>query len=74
MKKGQIQGSICFKLVLGLLVLGPLSKVALKHEYFVISKDDVISYEDGLKRVSFKHNNVGCFQIVIGKYIIFVKK
>ncbi len=29
MKKGPIQGSICFKLVPGLLVLGPLSKVAL---------------------------------------------
>jgi hypothetical protein len=29
----------CFKLVLGLLVPGPLSKVTLKHEYFVyISK------------------------------------
>jgi len=26
-KKGSIQGSICFKLVLGLLGLGPLSKV-----------------------------------------------
>ncbi len=29
-KKGPIQHSICFKLVLGLLVLGSLSKVALK--------------------------------------------
>ncbi len=29
MKKGPIQGSICFKLVPGLLVLGPLSKVTL---------------------------------------------
>jgi hypothetical protein len=28
-KKGPIQGSVCFKLVVGLLVLGPLSKVAL---------------------------------------------
>jgi hypothetical protein len=28
--KGPIQVSICFKLVPGLLVLGPLSKVALK--------------------------------------------
>ncbi len=29
MKKGPIQGSICFKFVPGLLVLGPLSKVTL---------------------------------------------
>jgi cytochrome c oxidase subunit IV len=29
MKKGPIQGSVCFKLVVGFLVLGPLSKVAL---------------------------------------------
>jgi hypothetical protein len=28
-KKGSIQGSICFKLVIGLLGLGPLSKVTL---------------------------------------------
>jgi hypothetical protein len=28
LKKGPIQGSICFKLVLGLLVLVPLSKMA----------------------------------------------
>jgi len=28
-KKGQIKGSVCFKLVVGLLVLGPLSKLAL---------------------------------------------
>jgi hypothetical protein len=28
-KKGPIQATICFKLVLGLLVFGPLSKVAL---------------------------------------------
>jgi hypothetical protein len=28
-KKGSIQGSICFKLVLGLLGLGPLSKMTL---------------------------------------------
>jgi hypothetical protein len=29
-KKGLIHGSICFKLVPGLLVLGPLSKMALR--------------------------------------------
>jgi hypothetical protein len=30
-KKGPIQGSICFKLILGLLVFGLLSKVALRR-------------------------------------------
>jgi hypothetical protein len=30
-KKGSIQGSICFKVVPGLLILGPLSKVAPNH-------------------------------------------
>jgi hypothetical protein len=34
MKKGPIQGSICFKLVLGLLVLGPLSKVILSTQTY----------------------------------------
>jgi len=29
-RKGLIQGSICFKLVLGFLGLGPLSKMALR--------------------------------------------
>ncbi len=31
MKKGSIQGSICFKLAPKLLVRGPLSKVALRY-------------------------------------------
>jgi len=31
-EKNRIQGSICFKLVLGLLVLRPLSKVALQFK------------------------------------------
>ncbi len=37
MRKGPIQGSICFKLVPGLLVPGPLSKVALIDGVFHVS-------------------------------------
>jgi hypothetical protein len=37
MKKGPTQGSICFKLVPGLLVPGPLSKVALIDGVFHVS-------------------------------------
>ncbi len=37
-KKGPIQGSICFKLVLALLILGPLSTKALRLGFEKISK------------------------------------
>jgi hypothetical protein len=38
--KGPIQGSICFKLILGLLVLKPLSKVAFNITFVIIINVD----------------------------------
>jgi hypothetical protein len=47
-EKGPIQGSICFKLILGLLVFGFLSKVALRR---------TIKMQDGIvaKKINFNH-------------------